>query len=327
MPVITIFGGSGFIGRYAARKLAKRGWRVRVAVRRPNDALFLKTAGAVGQIDVMQANIRDEASTARALHGADAVLNLVGILFETGRQKFGAVQLEGAERVARLAAEAGVKHFVHMSAIGADAESSISYKRTKGEAEQAVRAHMPQATILRPSVVFGPEDGFFNMFAGMARLSPVLPLIGGDTKFQPVYVDDVAEAAVRAVETPEAAGQTYELGGPRVATMREMLTLMNQIIRRRRLLAPTPFWAAKIKGWFLQQLPKPMLTVDQVRMLESDNIVTGADGSTDGFAALGIAPQSMEAILPTYLYQYRPYGQYAAIRDDAKARDAQHAAN
>lgn len=308
MPLVTVFGGSGFIGRYAARKLAKRGWRVKVAVRRPNEAVFLRPYGDVGQIEPVQANIRDEASTTRAVEGADAVLNLVGILFETSRQNFDAVQHEGAGRVARLAREAGAGHMVQMSAIGADPDSPSDYASAKGRGEQAVRREFPGATVLRPSIVFGPEDGFFNRFAGIARLSPVLPVVGGDTRFQPVYVDDVAAALVAALEKPEAQGQVYELGGPEVATMRELMAIMLDVIRRKRALVDLPMPVARLQAWFLEKLPSPMLTRDQLLLLEQDNVV--AEGAKT-LADLGIEPTAMEAVLDSYLYRFRPYGQYA----------------
>lgn len=322
MPIVTVFGGSGFIGRYVAKKLAKQGWRVRCAVRRPNEAQFLRPYGDVGQVEPIQANIRDEASTLRAIRGADAVINLVAILFPTGRQTFDAVQLEGAERIARLCAAEGIDRLVHISAIGADAESDIPYSRTKGLAEQEVLRHVPTATILRPSLVFGQEDQFFNRFAGMARMLPVMPLIGAETQFQPVYVGDVAEAAVRALGEASARGTTYELGGPDVVTMREVYEIIYDETRRKRLSLPIPWWLAKVQAWF-GELPNrlfglpPILTRDQVEMLKHDNVVAeGAQSLTD----LGITPTTMETILPTYLYRYRPYGQYARMKTGADIR-------
>ena len=314
MKIVTVFGGSGFIGRYAARKLAKRGWRVRVAVRRPNEALFLKPYGDVGQIEPVQANIRDDASVRAAIAGADAVINFVGVLFESGAQRFEAVQAEGAGRVARIAAECGVSRFVHISAIGADAESTIPYQRSKGEGEAAVLAAQPGAAILRPSLVFGPEDGFFNLFAGLARFTPVLPVFGAGSKFQPVYADDVAEAAVRALDAP---GGVYEIGGPDVLTMRQMIEMLLGEARRKRFLFNMPAPLARIKAWFLQ-LPnrllglRPLLTVDQVKMLQQDNVVA-PDARTIG--DLGIEPQSLSAVLPGYIVRHRPYGQYAVLRE------------
>lgn len=313
MSIVTVFGGSGFIGRYLARKLAKRGYRVRVAVRRPNEAISLRLAGDVGQVEPIQVNIRDEASTLRAIEGADAVVNLVGILYPTKRQKFDAVQREGAERVARLCASRGISNLVHVSAIGADAESDIPYVRTKGEAEQAVLKHVPNAVILRPSVVFGPEDEFFNRFAQMASISPILPVIKGETRFQPVYVSDVAEAIVRAVDGKAQAGATYELGGPDIISMREVLETVKRETGRQRFLVTVPDWIARIQAWFFE-IPNwllgiaPVLTRDQLKVLNKDNIVAeGAKTLTD----LRIIPTGMGAILPSYLYRYRSYGQYA----------------
>ncbi len=320
MPIVTVFGGSGFVGRYVAKKLAKQGWRVRCAVRRPNEALFLKPYGDVGQVEPIQANIRDEASTLRAIRGADAVINLVGILFPTGKQTFDAVQLEGAERIARLCAAEGVGKVVHVSAIGADADSDIAYAQTKALAEQAMLKHVPHATILRPSLVFGEEDQFFNRFAKLARMLPVMPLIGGDTKFQPVYVGDVAQAAVNALGNGAAAGQTYELGGPDTVTMREVYEIIFEETRRKRLIIPVPWWVAKVQAWFAE-IPNrlfglsPMVTRDQVAMLKLDNVV--ADDAK-GLNDLGITPTTMDAILPTYLYMYRPYGQYARMKPSAE---------
>ena len=299
----TVFGGSGFIGRYVVTNLAGDDWSVRVAVRRPDEALFLKTAGVVGQVTPVATNVRDRASVARAIAGADAVVNLVGILHESGRQKFQAVQAEGARTIAEEAARAGVRHLVHISAIGADAKSHSSYARTKAEGEAAVRQAFPKATILRPSIVFGPEDGFFNRFARMARLSPALPLIGGGrTRFQPVYVGDVAEAVMKAIETPAAAGQTYELAGPKIYTFADLMRLMLNEIGYKRALVPLPFPIASLMGAVMQCLPNPQLTADQVRLLKRDN-VPGAGSA--GLADLGITPTSVEAIIPTYLDRYR----------------------
>ncbi|HEV8392548.1 MAG TPA: complex I NDUFA9 subunit family protein [Dongiaceae bacterium] len=304
----TVFGGSGFIGRYVVTDLARDGWSVRVAVRRPDEALFLKTAGVVGQVTPVATNVRDRASVARAVDGADAVVNLVGILHESGRQRFQAIQAEGARTIAEEAARAGARHLVHISAIGADANSNSTYARTKAEGEAAVRQAFPKATILRPSIVFGPEDGFFNRFAKMARLSPALPLIGGGkTRFQPVYVGDVAEAVVKAIETPAAAGQTYELAGPKVYTFADLMRLMLKEIGRKRALVPLPFPIASLMGAAMQCLPMPQLTLDQVRLLKRDNVPSaGSAGLTD----LGITPTSVEAIVPTYLDRYRARGYY-----------------
>lgn len=320
-PIVTIFGGSGFVGRYIARRMAKEGWRVRVAVRRPNEANFVRPYGEVGQVEPIQANIRDEASTARAVEGATAVVNCVGILFEDSRQKFDDVQSEGAARIAKAAANAGVERFVHLSAIGADANSDANYARTKAEGEAAVLDAFPGAVILRPSIVFGPEDQFFNRFAAMTRLSPIVPMVGADSRFQPVYVDDVAAAAVKGV-LGEASG-VYELGGPQTYTFRELMGIMLTEVRRRRLLVAMPFFVARIMAFVLDMLgavgsvfglPNSQLTRDQVKLLENDNVVS--DGA-QGFADLGIAPAAVESVVGEYLYAYRPNGQYDAITESA----------
>lgn len=319
MPIVTMFGGSGFIGRYAARKLAKRGWRVRAAVRRPNEAHFLRPYGDVGQIEPVQANIRDDDSCRRALEGADAVVNFVGILRPSGKQSFEAVQAEGAARVARLAKEAGARRFVHISAIGADADSDSAYARTKAEGEQAVRLSMPEATILRPSLVFGEEDQFFNRFARMAQFSPVLPIAGAETRFQPVYVDDVAEAAVRSLEGELAEGRTLELGGPEVKTMRELMELMFDVTRRKRVVADVPFGLMRFGAALTDWLPFAPVTRDQLKLLARDNVVSPGAA---GFEALGIEPKSLESVLPSYLYRFRPYGQYAHMEKPARPDEA-----
>ncbi len=313
--LVTVIGGSGFVGRYIAQRMAHRGWRVRVACRRPNEALFVQTYGVVGQVLPVQCNIRDEESTRRVIMGADAVVNCVGVLWEDGPNRFDAVQAEGAGRTARLAAAEGVSRFVQISAIGADPDSPSAYGRTKAAGEKAVLEAFPQAAILRPSIIFGPEDEFFNQFAGMARFTPVLPLVGAGTRFQPVWVEDVAEAAARV-----CAGETepglYELGGPRVATFRELMQLMLKVIRRRRAIANIPFPLARLQARFMQLTAlagvKPMLTVDQVRLLERDNVVSSG---ASGFHELGIAPTAMEAILDSYLYSYRRYGQYSRLAE------------
>ncbi len=311
----TVFGGSGFIGRYVVRNLARDGWLVRVAVRRPDEALFLKTSGAVGQITPIAANIRDRASVARAVAGAEVVVNLVAILFESGPQRFKAVHAEGARLMAEEAAKTGARHLVHVSAIGADPNATSAYARTKAEGEAAVRQAFPNAVILRPSIVFGPEDGFFNRFARMALMSPALPLIGGGrTRFQPVYVGDVAEAVIKAIETPEAAGKTYELAGPKIYSFAELMRLMLREIGRNRALVPLPFPVASAMGCIAQGvttlvpiLPGPAITVDQVRLLKRDNVPSaGSAGLTD----LGIAPTAVEVIIPTYLARYRARGTY-----------------
>lgn len=312
-PIVTIVGGSGFVGRQIAQRMARRGWRVRVACRRPNEAMYVKPYGTVGQVEPVQCNIRDEASTRAVIRGADAVINCVGLLFNSGRNTFDACQAEGAGRVARIAAEEGVAHLVYLSAIGASADSNSVYARTKAAGEAAVTAAFASAVILRPSVVFGVDDGFFNRFAGMARLIPlVLPVVGAETKFQPVWVEDVAEAAAKAA-CGEAAPGVYELGGPTIYTLREAVELMLKTTRRRRLIVNIPFFFARIKAWFLQMLPKPLLTVDQVRLLEHDNVVSSGARS---LADLGIQPTAAEGVIDGYLYAYRPQGQYTQLTEN-----------
>jgi NADH dehydrogenase len=314
-PIVTIIGGSGFVGRYIAQAMARRGWRVRVACRRPNDAHFVRPYGVVGQVEPVQCNIRDDASCRRAISGAKAVVNCVGVLFESGKNTFDATQAEGAGRVARLAAEEGCAQMVQISAIGADADSDAAYARTKAAGEAAVREAFPEAVILRPSVVFGPEDQFFNRFAAMARFTPVLPVVGAETRFQPVWVRDVAEAAAKAA-AGEAEPGLYELGGPNTYTFRDLMTLMLRVIRRRRLLFDMPVWMAKMQGFFLEKLAwvgiAPPLTRDQVRLLARDNVVAP---EARGFADLGIEPEAPEAIIEQYLYAYRPYGQYSVLTE------------
>jgi NADH dehydrogenase len=319
--LVTIFGGSGFVGRYVARRMAKEGWRVRVAVRRPNEAHFVRPYGVVGQVEPVLANIRDDGSVRDAIHGADAVVNCVGILAESGKNTFGLVQHHGAARIARIAAEEGVETFVHVSAIGADSTSASQYSETKGLGEAAVLEHFPRAVILRPSIVFGPEDQFFNRFAQMTRLGPVLPVVGAGTRFQPVYVDDVARAAVKGV-LGQAAPGIYELGGPEVATFRDLMSRMLRVIRRRRLIINVPFWiATAMAGIFdgLQTITmglfhNGLLTRDQVRNLRRDNVVSEGRKT---FADLGIDPVAMESVLDEYLWPYRPSGQYAGIKESA----------
>lgn len=322
MPqMVTIFGGSGFVGRYIAQRMARQGWRVRVAVRRPNEAHFVRPYGRVGQVEPVLANIRNDESVRAAVRGADAVVNCVGTFDARGRNNFDAVQNEGAGRIARIAAEEGVSQLVHLSAIGADPEGASLYAQSKGKGEAAILSAFPRAVILRPSVVFGPEDQFFNRFAGMARLSPVLPLVGADTRFQPVYVEDIARAAETAVLGKAAPG-VYELGGPDVNTFRELMEQMLQVIRRRRLILPLPFWLGSMMGrvsgtvsFLTGGLAPQPITTDQVVSLRSDNVV--ADDAR-GFADLGIEPVAMEAVLPSYLWMFRPSGQYAALKESAR---------
>jgi NADH dehydrogenase len=316
----VVFGGSGFLGRNVVRELARRGWRVRAAVRRPHHAQFLRTMGVVGQVQLTQANVRYPASVREALKGADAVVNCVGILHQEGAQSFEGVQARGAAALARLSAEAGAPRFVHVSAIGADSQGDSLYARTKGEAETAVRAALPYATIIRPSIIFGPEDQFFNKFATMFALSPPLlpiPILigGGETKFQPVYVDDVADAICETLARPAAAGKTYELGGPRIYSFRTLLEFTMAETGRRRLLLPVPFPAARLLGLAgeaLGILPflSPPITRDQIRLLKKDN-VAGAGRDALGLSDLGLSPKTVEAIVPGYLARYRRYGQFA----------------
>ncbi|WP_083416871.1 complex I NDUFA9 subunit family protein [Pseudovibrio denitrificans] len=310
--LITVFGGSGFIGRHVIRILAERGYSIRAAVRRPELAEHLQPLGAVGQIMPVAASVRNKKSVERAVEGACAVINLVGILYETGAQKFDSVQAKGPGVVAEVCKEQGIDTFVHVSAIGADENSPAVYAKTKAAGEKAVLEAMPNAVIFRPSIVFGPEDDFFNRFGSMAQLFPALPLIGGGhTRFQPVYVGDVALAIANAAENKVETGKIYELGGPQVATFKECLQLMMNVILRKRMLVSLPFLMARIQAKFLQMLPKPMLTVDQVNLLKSDNVVSKeAQAEKRTFEGLGIEPHSMEAILPTYLDKFRPRGQY-----------------
>jgi NADH dehydrogenase len=316
--LVTVFGGSGFIGRHIVRALVRRGYRVRVAVRRPDLAGHLQPLGLVGQVHAVQANLRYPDSIARALNGASAIVNCVGILFPGGRQNFYAVQAEGARYIAEAAKKAGISRLVHISAIGADEKSASAYARTKALGEKHILQNLPPAIILRPSIVFGPEDSFFNKFASLARYVPALPLIGGGkTRFQPVFVDDVAEAVARCIDGQAKPGTIYEFGGPEIKTFRELLRLTLSEIGRKRLLVPLPFWLAKIKAAFLQLLPKPLLTVDQVRLLERDNVVSNAaiaEGRT--LESLGIKPVACQAILPVYLWPYRKGGQFANVIDD-----------
>lgn len=304
--VITVFGGAGFLGRAVVSALARQGNQIRVACRRPDEALRCKPLGDVGQVVPVAANIRDDASVQAAVAGADVVINLVGILYESGRQKFNAVHRDGAARIASAAAAAGVSQLVHVSAIGADTGAVSRYARSKGEGELAVKSAFDKAVILRPSILFGPDDDFFNRFAALARISPVLPLIGGgNTRFQPVYVCDVADAVSVVLSDPQSAGRVYELGGPQIYTFRQLLELLLSVIDRNRLLVPVPFWAAMLKALFLELLPVPPLTRDQVRLLRRDNIVTQG---VAGFADLGIVPTAPEVILPTYLARFRRAG-------------------
>ncbi len=319
--LVTIYGGSGFVGRYVTRRMAALGWRVRVACRHPNDALFVRTYGVVGQVEPVFCNVRDDNSVREVMIGAESVVNCIGILAEAGKNTFRAVQAEGAERIARIAAEQGATNFVLVSAIGADRESASEYARTKAAGEEEVLRHVANAVILRPSIIFGPEDEFFNRFAGMTRIAPFLPIVGPNTRFQPVYVDDVAQAVVMGATGAAPAG-IYELGGPDVDTFRELMQQMLGMIRRRRPVLGLPFWVGRLMAAGFSALnfvtlglaPQP-ITKDQVRNLASDNVVS--DGART-FGNLGIIPTSMEAVLPSYLWRFRPSGQYDAIKESAR---------
>jgi len=323
IQTVTVFGASGFIGRHVVQRLAAKGLQIRAATRHPEDALFLKPMGDVGQITPVQANIRDAASVSAAVAGADAVINLVGILYARGRQSFEAVQVDGVRHIAEAAAAAGASRFVQMSALGADAASASAYARSKAAGEAAAREAFPATVILRPSVVFGPQDDFFNRFADMARLSPVLPVFGcpmprlrdgridiygaGGTRFQPVYVGDVAEAVVRSLGDVGASGGVYELGGPTVYSFVELMRLILREIDRRRLIVPVPFWMAEFIAAFAEWLPVPPLTRDQLTLLKRDNVITGAHPT---LSDLGIEPTAAEAVLPSYLDIYRRGGRF-----------------
>lgn len=323
---VTVFGGSGFIGRNVVRRLAGADVVVRVAVRDPEGAAFLKPMGNVGQVVPVAADLRDERLTAAAVAGADAVINLVGILYESGRQSFDAIHVEGARQIAAASKTAGAARLIHMSALGASRDSASHYARSKAAGEEAVRAAYPEATIMRPSVVFGPEDDFFNRFAVLARLLPALPVFGaaprlagggllpkidlwgrGGTHMQPVYVGDVADAFMQALADPGSRGRTYELGGPRVYSFKELMELVLAETRRKRLLVPVPLSIAGIQAAFLGLLPRPPLTLDQVWLLRRDNVVSPG---ASGLAELGIEPTAVEAILPTYMDRYRVRGRF-----------------
>jgi NADH dehydrogenase len=310
--LVTVFGASGFLGRYVVRALTARGWRVRAAVRNPHTSHELKVVGDVGQVQLMQANVRYPQSIIRAVDGADAVVNLVGALFESGRQTFDALHTAGPDVIGEACAAAGITNLAHVSAIGADADSKSDYARSKGEGEALLRENVPGADILRPSILFGAEDEFFNRFAGLTAFAPALPLIGGGkTKFQPVFVEDVANAVAMSV-TRGTSGNTYELGGPQTYTFKALLEFILETVGKKRLLAPVPWFAANMMGFggeLTGALPfvKPFLTRDQVENLKTDNVA--AENST-GFAAFGIRPETIESIVPTYLSRYRKYGQF-----------------
>lgn len=306
--LVTVFGGSGFVGRHLVKRLAAAGDRVRAAVRDVEAARFLKPMGDVGQVVPVLANIRDDQSVRAAVQGVDAVVTSVGVLFNRGSQTFDAIHVTGAERVARAVADSGARRLIHVSALGADPASASAYARSKAEGEARVRAAFPDVTIVRPSVIFGAEDQFFNRFAALARLSPVLPIFGrgfldaGSSRMQPVYVGDVAQAIVRVLDASATAGATYELGGPRTYTYKEIMELVARETGRQRLLVPVPYWIAKIKAMFLELLPIPPLTRDQLALLATDNVIS--ENAKD-LSDLGLTPTSVEAIVPDYLERYR----------------------
>ena len=314
--LVTVFGGSGFLGRHVVRALLKRGWRVRAAVRRPDLAGHLQPLGMVGWVQPVQANVRNRASVERAVSGADAVVNLVAVLNETGRQRFDAVHVFGARAIAEATRAAGIDRLVHISAIGADTDSQSGYARSKALGEAAILETLPGATIMRPSIIFGPEDHFFNQFAGLARFLPALPLIGGGhTRFQPVFVGDVAQAIAGAVEGAAKPATVYELGGPEIKTFRECMELMLSEIDRKRLLVPLPWPLASFAASILQYLPGQLLTPDQVTLLRSDNVVSeAAERERRTLAGLGVTRTNLAAILPSYLVRFRPHGQFERSR-------------
>jgi uncharacterized protein YbjT (DUF2867 family) len=321
LQTVAVFGATGFIGRHLIQHLTRKGFLVRAVTRVPNKATFLKPAGGIGQVTPWAGDVGDDASVRRALAGVDMVVNLIGVLYERGAAGFQALHVDAPARLARLATEAGVKRFVHVSALGADAGSPAAYARSKAEGEAAVKAGFPGAAILRPSIVFGPEDGFFNKFAAMAQLAPALPLIGGgQTKFQPVYVADVAEAITAAVTSDAAAGKTFELGGPAVYTFKQLLEiLLKEIEKPGVCLVPVPWKAAELLGDVLGKTPviAPPLTRDQVEMLKTDNVLSG---TLPGLQDLGVAePSSVEVVVPTYLHRFIEGGLYARLRSGKKA--------
>ena len=325
--IVTIFGGSGFVGRYIAQRLAKQGHRIRVAVRKPNEAIFVRTYGVPGQVEPVSANIMSDRSVNDAVKGSDSVVNCVGILVETRRQGFTDIHVEGAERIASAATHEGAETLVHISAIGADPDSDSKYAASKGEGEEAVLSRFAKATVLRPSIVFGAEDQFFNRFAVMARMSPIIPLVGAFTNFQPVFVGDVANAAAKGARG-EASPGVYELGGPEVADFRSLMQLMLQCVRRRRAVVGLPDFVAMPMAGAMDILQfitmnlfvNNILTKDQVRQLAQDNVVSGGART---LSDLGIEPTAMEAVLETYLYSYRPAGQFTAIHESANLADSE----
>jgi len=305
--LVTIFGGSGFIGKTLVQHLAKAGYRIRVAVRHPNNALFVKPLGDLGQIHIAQANVRNKASVEAAVRGSDMVINLVGVLNESGKQSFQKVHVDGAGLIAEVSAELGVEKLVHLSSIGADEEAASNYSCSKAAGEALVKKNFPGATIIRPSIIFGPDDSFFNKFAAFAKMFRMLPVICGDTKFQPVYVGDVASSIESILSNKGAAGKTYELGGPKVYSFRELLEMVNNITEQNVMLISVPIQIAYFKAFFLGMLPNPMVTIDQLRSMEVDNVASGTD-LTD----LGVTPTPVEAIVPNYLVHFKPSGQFKA---------------
>lgn len=311
-PLCTVFGASGFVGTQLVQHLARRGFRIRAAVRRPDLAGHLKPVGDVGQIVPVQANVRNAESVARAVHGADVVVNLVAVGYDRGRQSFSAVNVEGADLVAAASRAAGVKRLVHMSALGADPRSDSTFARSRAEGEMAVVRAYPEATIFRPSLIFGQGDGYFTLMASLTRFTPIMPLIGGKSRFQPVYVGDVAEAIAQAADGEVAAGRIYELGGPEVLTQRELLTLILHETQRSNLLLPVPETLARLIALLSSILPKPLLTADQVTLLQEDNVVSEeAERDHRTLAAFGIRPTPLAEVLPTYLWRFRKNGQFA----------------
>lgn len=306
--IVTVFGASGLIGRHTVQALARAGYRIRACVRYTNLAQFLPPMGTVGQIQLMKCNVLDEDAVTRAVQGSSAVINLVGILYPAGGQSYEDVHVEAPQTIAKAAKAAGVQTLVHVTTMGIGTESESDYARTKAEGENAVRQIFPSATLIKPSIVFGPEDNFFNKFAWLACIQPILPLVGGGhTKFQPVFVADVADAIVKCVADASTRGKTYELGGPAVYSFKEMLQAVLHAIGRKRIFLPMPFWIASISGFFLQFLPGKLLTPDQVKFLKTDNVASPVALTLKD---LGIQPESLEAILPSYLWRFRPKGQY-----------------
>lgn len=311
--LVTLIGGSGFLGTQTVQRLVRLGYSVRIAVRRPDLAGRLRTLGPVSQILPIQANIRNRASLERAIDGADIVINLAGVIYEKGKQKFEAVNVTGAQTVAQICKKQGVKTLIHVSSLHADAQSESAYSRSKADGEQAVSKAFPNAIIMRPAVIFGVEDRFFNLFGGLAQISPVLPLVHGDSTYQPVYVGDVADAIARAADGDAKTGKTYELGGADVETFKQLMQRITRETQRSPLMIPIPAGLAKFKAFFLQILPHPILTVDQVEMMANDCVVSEqAIREKRTLAGLGISPTTMDAILPSYLWRFRKNGQYDA---------------